>query len=380
MLVARRRTRADRQSGDGTLVVHTFAFHPQSANSRTTHGANCSRLAGVKRGDWAVEPALLNDAATHGVVRSATLVRLGVAASTVSTRCRAGGSWQRLLPGIVLLHNGCPSSIERSAAALLYGGRHAVLSGSAAVGMHGLPTSTNDVLVLVPAAVRRTSSGFAVLQRTTRMPDPVIRSGLRCAPIDRSVIDAARGAQSIGQCRALLAACVQRRLTSVDELAIELAAGQMRHSAHARAVLEELGDGAHSVAEVNAHKIYRRARLPAMLFNCDLVDECGTFVARPDGWLDQVGLAWEIDSLAHHLSPKDHEATMLRRAMLQRYGVVVVSHLPRTLDRAPETVIADLRAGYRLACSRPRPTLYPAHTDRLPTRGAATNGAIRAGG
>ena len=39
-----------------------------------------------------------------------------------------------------------------------------------------------------------------------------------------------------------------------------------------------------------------------MVFNRDLEDVEGNFVARPDGWLDDVGLAWEIDSLRHHLS------------------------------------------------------------------------------
>ncbi len=98
-----------------------------------------------------------------------------------------------------------------------------------------------------------------------------------------------------------------------------------------RLVLRELSDDAHSVAEVWAQKLYATSGLPPMVHNVDVVTEDGTWIARPDGWMDDVAVAWEIDSLAHHFSPADHEKTMHRRARMQRHGIIVVEHLrPRS--------------------------------------------------
>ncbi|MGB7363378.1 MAG: hypothetical protein WA931_10110 [Rhodococcus sp. (in: high G+C Gram-positive bacteria)] len=81
----------------------------------------------------------------------------------------------------------------------------------------------------------------------------------------------------------------------------------------------------------------------------------GEFVARPDLWLDDVAMAWEIDSFAHHLDLADHERTMERRSRMQSAGIVVVSHLPRTIRDNPELVLAELHAAYKMACERTRP-------------------------
>lgn len=47
------------------------------------------------------------------------------ASSTAATneQCRAGGPWQQLLPGVVLLHPGPPTSEERLHAVLMYAAR-----------------------------------------------------------------------------------------------------------------------------------------------------------------------------------------------------------------------------------------------------------------
>ncbi|KAF4406009.1 hypothetical protein [Streptomyces lycii] len=48
-----------------------------------------------------------------------------VGAATAAERCRPGGPWQQILPGVYLLHPGPPTSEERLHAALLYAGRPA---------------------------------------------------------------------------------------------------------------------------------------------------------------------------------------------------------------------------------------------------------------
>ncbi len=310
----------------------------------------------MNRGVWAA----VRCAAVNDVISSSALRNLGVASGTITNRCRDGGTWQRILPGIILLHNGFPSTLQRNTAALLYGGDEAVLSGHASLGVQGYRSSSSmsDVLILLPPHRHRAPTSYVAVERTWRMPEPARRGSLVCAPIGRSVIDAARRTSDEGRCRALLADVVQRGDVSVEELALELAAGSRRSSAVPRRVLAELTNDAHSVAEVHAQKLYARTGLPEMVHNRDVLAASGEFLARPDGWIDDVAMAWEIDSLAHHLSPADHEATMLRRARMRRHGIVVVEHLPKVLIANPEVVEADLWANYRLACDRPRPDVW----------------------
>ena len=335
-------------------------------------------LSAMRNDRWAARYTDLQKASTGGVIRTATLVEFGVAASTIVRNCRTGGRWQRLLPGVVLLHNGVPTHGQRSTAALLYAGGDALLTGHAALAEYGFRRSSgrSTVHVLIPHHRRRSSSGYVTVERTRRLPLAVMRGRQPCAALVRCAIDAARTTQDLDQCRTLLAEILQRGDTSLEELAIELAAGTKRGSAMPRQILGELGGNAHSKAEIDAQRVYARSGLPPMVFNRDLEDVEGNFVARPDGWLDDVGLAWEIDSLRHHLSVPDHEATVRRRAQLRRRGAIVVETLPRDLDLDPDGVIAELRDSYSTAVQRPRPPfrLRPALRGPLSSVGGRVGG------
>ncbi len=311
----------------------------------------------MRRGTWADDlPAIA--AISHGsVIRAATLEQLGVAKGTISSRCNDGGPWQRILPGVVLLHNGPTTTLQRNLAALEYGGPESLLSGHAALAALGYSQSAsrNEVLLLIPSTRHRRDSSYVRVERTWRMPTPIHRGLLRLAPHARCLLDAGRRTLKADSCRALLAGGIQRGDATVDELARELAAGSDRGSRLPRAVLHELSHDAHSVAEVHAQKLYATSGLPPMLHNVDVLSAAGLWIARPDGWLDDVAVAWEIDSLKYHFSPELHEATIVRRARMQREGIIVVTHLPKMIQTDPATVLADLRAAHSLAASRPRP-------------------------
>ena len=300
----------------------------------------------------------LDRASIDCVIRTTWLAELHVPDGTVVRKCQPGGPWQRLLPGIVLLHNSTPTPHQRTVAALLYAGDDSVLTGYAGLAAHGYSRwNSADVHVLIPHARRRSSAGFVVVERTRRMPERVHRGSVTCSPVTRCVIDASRRTSNLGACRSLLVEPIQRGDTSVEKLAVELSDASSTGSALPRRVLGELTHDAHSVAELTAQKLYRRSGLPTMVHNVDIVDAASVFVASPDGWLDDVGLAWEIDSLRYHLSPSLHEQTMRRRARMQRHGIVVVSHLPRQIRDEPDTVLADLRQNYLHAKLRPRPAV-----------------------
>ncbi|GAA4487545.1 hypothetical protein GCM10023094_46110 [Rhodococcus olei] len=60
------------------------------------------------------------------------LAEFGAAPATISARCLQGGTRKRIRPGLVLLHNGFPTQLERTTAALMCGGPGSTLSGHAA--------------------------------------------------------------------------------------------------------------------------------------------------------------------------------------------------------------------------------------------------------
>ena len=87
-------------------------------------------------------------------------------------RLSADGPWRVVLPGIYLAHNGGMTVGHREIAAVLYAGRDCVITGPAALRRQGVRVPVSDTVdVLIPAAMRRLSSGFVQIHRTTRMPD-----------------------------------------------------------------------------------------------------------------------------------------------------------------------------------------------------------------
>lgn len=309
----------------------------------------------MRRGEWGEDPEMLIRIANRGIIADATLRRNGVSGSAIHQRCRPGGPWERVLPGIIHLRNGRLSNRQRSVAALMYGGDTAILTGRAALREYGFESAAHDAHILLPADQRIQSKGFVLVERTHRMPEQVSRQGLRCAPLVRAVLDAARRCTTLDATRALIAEVVQRGAVTVPELSEELEVGSGRGSAFPRTVLREVAANVHSVPEAHARKLWLRSGLPEMVFNRDVVDAHGNFVARPDGWIDEVAMAWEVDSLAWHLSPADYKRTLERRTRMQGLGIIVLATAPSALRDSPDRIVAELVRHFELARSRPRP-------------------------
>jgi len=98
------------------------------------------------------------------------------------------------------------------------------------------------------------------------------------------------------------------------------------------------------------------------VWNRDLYDEHGTWLARPDAaWLE-LGVVLEIDSLEWHLSPSAYQRTQQRHRRMTAAGLLVIHVTPGTARREPERFVADVRAtlGAAAARSAPRLLLQPA--------------------
>ncbi|MFI9006838.1 hypothetical protein ACIGNX_06375 [Actinosynnema sp. NPDC053489] len=176
------------------------------------------------------------------VIKAADLRAAGVPAYVIDLKCRPGGPWQRILPGVLLLSASPPTRAQRLRAALAYAGPKAVVTGVDALHAHGLRSLSPPprVHLLQPATARRACPEHVLLERTTRPPRVVLRSGLPLADPARAALDAARHDPDPLRQHHLLATAIRSGLCTVTTLTEELAAGSRRGTATARAALRLL--------------------------------------------------------------------------------------------------------------------------------------------
>lgn len=302
------------------------------------------------------------------VATARQLVAAGVHERTVYRRCLEGGPWHRALPGVIFLFTGRPTRRQYVRAALLLGGEGAVLTGIEACRILGLrrgparrpdpPDDAEDVHVLIPHDRQVRSVGFVHVERTSHLPEPLVRDGLPVAPLTRACIDASRRIRSRGDVTELLSDAVQRSLCTVAALVSEVEVCSRRGTAVPRQVLREVADGVRSAAELQAKALWEKARLPAARWNVDVRRADGELVGRADCWVDEVALVWETESTEWHLSPAAHDYTVERATRFTAAGAVYLATKPRRLRTSSQEVVADLRAAYEQAKRRPRPGLF----------------------
>jgi len=280
----------------------------------------------------------------------------GVSRHAIAHRIRPGGPWHPVLPGVYLTVTGTPTPGQREVAALLYAGPKAVITGAAALRYHRLPAPEPEVIdLLVPTGTQRQSVSFARLHRTTRMPEMVYRvRGRPYAVPARAVADAALWLTDLREARAVIAGALQSRSCWASEIAAELKAGPTRDSALLRRVLAEVSGGPGSAPEVELRDLVKRARLPMPMFNPRLYLPSGTFLACPDAWWPEAGLAVEVDSKRWHLSPEQWERTMSRHARLGEHAIVTLHFTPHQLRTEPAFVVAKIKNAYKAGIARPR--------------------------
>ncbi len=310
----------------------------------------------------------------QNVVTAGQLRSRGVPARVVSGHCRRGGPWQRLLPRVYLLQCGEPSPEQRMWAALLYAAQNgreegrregAVITGAAALALYGfaavprLPAVTG-VDVLVPRQRRLKDAGEVRIRRTER--ELVARSvhGLACAPVARAVADALRewtsaewtagGVAGPPPVREVLSEAVRRPelRCSVGELAAELAESGLIAEPRVRAVLDGLLAAERDRVLDRVGELVDEWLLPVPLTSPELRMRGGTYVAVPDLYWPQAGVAVEVDSELRCVS--EGEAAWVRGGQhrMEYLGVRVVYVSGARLTGDADAVGAELREAFRL--------------------------------
>jgi hypothetical protein len=289
------------------------------------------------------------------VVSRGQLLTLGMTDKVMQYRVRLGGPWQVLLPGVYLGASGTPRLVQKEMAALLYAGPGSLITGPIALMHHSIRSERDldTIDVLVPVERQRRSAGFARLQRTARMPARITSSGpVRLALVPRAVADTARRLTSLKDVRAVVADAVQLGRCTVSELAHELNSGPVRGSAMLRSVLAEVAEGIRSTAEGDLRDLIRLARLPVPLFNPSLY-KGDTFLAKPDAWWPEAGVAAEVDSRAFHLSPEDWDRTRRRHTLMGTVGIIPLHFSPKEIRTTPATVIQQIKDALESGLDRP---------------------------
>lgn len=314
----------------------------------------------MRRRAGSPHPDDLIAAAFDSVIKARKLVELGVPETTVYRRCRDGGPWQRLAPGIVLMKTGHPTPDQLATAALIHGGPECMITGLHACHRYGVrrgPLLPRTLHLLVPHNRQVRNTDLMHVERTRRLPTPVVREGYPLAPPARAVIDAARRLRSRREITELVSDAVQRRLCTVTQLSIELSEGGRRGSSTPRTVLEDVRAGVLSAAEADAKKLWRSSGLPEPWWNARVYGVDGGLLGIADAWWDDVCLAWEINSFEWHLAPEDYAREQEKRARFAAAGVNVLPTLPRRMRTHRNEVLEELRRAYQAAAAHPRPNV-----------------------
>ncbi|MGV9251216.1 hypothetical protein [Streptomyces sp. NPDC003697] len=305
----------------------------------------------------------------------------GVPAAEAAGRCRPGGGWQELLPGVFLLHPGPPTSEDRLRAVLAYAARgpqaaagvpvqptaqdphhpvyaEALVTGLAALTLHGFASapplpSLERIDVLVPRRRRLRSVGCARLVRTANLPAPETVTGLPVAPVPRALADAVAGLTDATSVRRLLTEAVRGGHCEPAALVAELTRARLLGRPHVVDAVDSLLAEGRAVAEDRLYRMVREFGLPDPVWNVDLRLPGGPHLGGLDAYWPEEAVAVELDTRA----PRPDEDAVWsqyarKREHLERLGITVVHITPRKLRDAMRQQATVVRTALMAAGDR----------------------------
>lgn len=334
-----------------------------------------------------LSPRPLHDLSGRGRLRVLTVAQLrshGVSTSEANEQCRPGGPWQQLLPGVVLLHPGPPTSEERLHAVLMYAARErgtgvpaqpgagkghapahpeAMITGLAALTLHGFSStpplpSLDTIDVLVPRLRRLRSTGCARIVRGTALPAPEQVTGLPVAPVARALADAVAGLSDAGIVRRLMTEAVRGAHCEPAAVVRELNQARLLSRPHVVDAVESLLAEGRMIAEDRLYRMVREYGLPDPVWNVDLRLPGGPYLGGLDAYWPDQAVAVELDTRAPR---QDDDALWSeyarKREHLERLGITVVHITPRKLRDSVEQQATVVRTALMAAADR-EPAAY----------------------
>lgn len=247
--------------------------------------------------------------------------------------------WERTSRGLYV-----PAGVSRTAAQRILAAAallppRAVIGGWAAAHVHGVDLVDGrdrtgaelDVDVLLPGSLHRLDVPGVAYRRTALRPgEVVVVHDLPVTSLLRTAIDLACGADSVTEATVCLDRCLQAGLTPTE---LQLASPRRRRGAvQAREATGLARTGARSPGETRLRLLYG-AEFPEarLLLNPTLLDAGERFVAVPDLFDEEAGLAleydgasWDSDRAEGHRDPRQHREDNVREESIERLGGIVV--------------------------------------------------------
>ncbi|MFD5817889.1 hypothetical protein ACFV06_36345 [Streptomyces sp. NPDC059618] len=320
----------------------------------------------------------------HRVLTAAQLRVRGVTTADANERCRTGGPWQRILPGVYLLRPGPPTPEERLHAALLYTARppsartaphvpaqpgseeswtrpphpEALITGLAALALHGFScapplSSLGTIDVLVPRLRRLRSADGVRIVRTTVLPAPSYVAGVPVAAVPRALADAVAESADPEAVRGLLTEAVRRGYCEPRSVVEELTAARLLDRPHVVDAVDSLVAEGRAIAENRLYRMVFEHGLPDPVWNVDLRLPGGPRLGGADAYWPEQAVAVELDTRTPLRGADAQESERARRREhLERLGITVVHVTPRGLRNAMEQQAAVVRTALMAANDR----------------------------
>ncbi|MGJ5896966.1 hypothetical protein ACSCBZ_34185 [Streptomyces niveiscabiei] len=322
-------------------------------------------------------------AATDSLLTTPQLRSHGVSQAETNERCRPGGPWQQVLPGVYALHAGRLTDEERVRGALLYAAREnrssgrgilsttavprqgtpdaeSMLTGLAALRLHGFTSLPADdhIDVLVPRLRRLRSTGYVRIIRTATPPTPLLLNGVPTAPAARALADALADLTDPGAVRRLMAEAVRDGHCEPAAAVRELSRAKLLTQPHVVDAVDSLLAESRALAENRLYRLVRDHALPDPLWNVDLRLPGGPHLGGLDAYWPDHGVALELDIRTPHQNDDtlwtDHAR---KRETLERLGITVVHITPRKLRESMEQQAMVLHTALLTSADRP-PSAY----------------------
>jgi hypothetical protein len=322
------------------------------------------------------------------VLTTAQLRAHGVSSAEMNEQCRAGGSWQQLLPGVFLLHPGPPTGEERLHAVLMYASREsapgvpvqpgpddphrpvyaeAMITGLAALTLYGFTSappllSLEKIDVLVPRLRRLRSTGCARIVRTPAMPTPEPVSGVPVAPVPRALADAVAELADASTVRRLLTEAVRAGHCEPASVVRALTQAKLLSRPHVVDAVDSLLAEGRAIAEDRLYRMVHEYGLPDPVWNVDLRLPGGPHLGGLDSYWPEQAVAVELDTRAPRQGLRQDEDALWseyarKREHLERLGITVVHITPKKLRESMEQQAAIVRTALMASGDR-EPAAY----------------------
>jgi very-short-patch-repair endonuclease len=286
-----------------------------------------------------------------GVVSRRQLFRMRVTRWELHAHLRAE-RWQRITDQAIALHTG-PLPLEAELwAAVLHGGRKALLDGAASLVASGLLRYDLDVIrVSVPRGVRvRRTPRYDVRQTRRWAASDAAPSGIPRTRVAVAAVRAFLWASTDRQATHVLTLTVQQGLATPAQLgeeAIRVRRDKRRRLLHA--VINDLLDGVRALGELDVRRELERRGLPLPQHQVVRCDRSGRYyldLCWPD-----LGVLVEVDGI-HHAWVENVVPDALRQNALALAGDVVLRLPLLGLRLQPEEFFAQIARALRDAAER----------------------------